>query len=333
MVGFLSVLLSMVWSVLSFLVEADRAGILLALAIVSALLAGVWKARPVLLLAAFLTVCTTFTLLPQGIGYWLEKAGLSFDLTNFSHVAASSALILTITTVAFILSCRKQSGGVRFSAQEASEDLERLVSSFSRLSALMFLPLLIFPVYFAVANPKSEQTMSLHLVSWQDGPMQSTSPQVQLYVWFGAILLLGGMAAAYVRNAHHRYPLYRVRNSQRGRAWIELLGNILLLLPLCALLIRAGLAHALEIQKQSLASASLEAVLPGLYLPQWGLYMLLPLAFLLLGAASLSVILRSLVFLYGPHYLIKRAATHVAVDEDPQFLNQTSRTQDAEGWY
>ena len=47
-----------------------------------------------------------------------------------------------------------------------------------------------------------------------------------------------------------------------------------------------------------------------------------PLAFLLLACAAVSILLRSLIFLFGPEYLHKRASTHFRLASRSELLDQ-----------
>ena len=65
--------------------------------------------------------------------------------------------------------------------------------------------------------------------------------------WFQALerasfwsLIVLGAAYAYWKNAHVRVDIVRERLSQRGKAWVEIIGFFVLLLPVCAVVIIGG---------------------------------------------------------------------------------------------
>ncbi|WP_421999956.1 TRAP transporter small permease subunit [Reyranella sp.] len=58
----------------------------------------------------------------------------------------------------------------------------------------------------------------------------------ELYVWTHAMTFLLAAGFAYLLNAHVRVDIIYARLSARGRAWIDLLGVVFLLMPWLALL-------------------------------------------------------------------------------------------------
>ncbi|TLP45629.1 TRAP transporter small permease subunit [Cohaesibacter sp. CAU 1516] len=315
MTGLICALLSVVAALACFVLRPDLVAFAFILAALLAFVAVIRKARPIFLLLAFLIGAEVFAIHPLGLQAVINRFGsphgVTMDLGNLVHFIAALLGALFIAALVFMISCRKHPGGARFSAYEASGDIESVITGFARLSALFYLPLLILPLYFASTATQPVDQLPLNLVSWQDAPMLSARPEIQMFVWFSAIIMLGGMAAACVGNVHHRYLLIRQKQSPRIQAWFDIVGSLLLLLPACWVMTEAGWAHATLARDQSAVTMALDALLPGLSVPQWGFYIMFPAAFLLLGLAGLSLILRSLIFLYGPHYLVKRSATHL----------------------
>lgn len=315
MIGLILALCSMIASLATLLLADDLVTFAFVVAGLLAAMAAKWKARPILLLLVYCAILLMFILDPRGLSHWLAAYDTGVDLGHVSHFIGAILFGLLTAGLLFALSCRKHSGGARFSAHEASEDIENLVAGLGRLSALLYLPLLILPVYFAANAPEPINSQSLNLVSWQEAPMLSAKPEVQMFVWFAAVIMLGGMAAACVRNVHHRYMAVRPRLSLRLQAWIEIFGSLMLLLPLCWLLVQTGWDHATAVREQSAVTMALDALVPGLSVPQWVFYIMFPMTFLTLALAGVSVILRSLLFLYGPQYLVKRSAIHLEMGE------------------
>ena len=315
MTGLICALCSIVAALACFVLRSDLISFAFILAIVLAFVAVLRKARPIFLLLTFLIGAVSYVIHPLGLQSMVNHFGAAYGITmdpdNLFHLIAALASALFLAALIFILSCRKHPGGARFSAHEASGDMENLITGIARLSALFYLPLLILPLYFATNAAQPVDQSSLNMVSWRDAPMLSARPEIQMFVWFSAIIMLGGMAAACVSNAHHRYLLMRQKHSPRTQAWIDIVGSLILLLPTCWAMTKAGWFHATLARDQSAVTMALDALVPGLSVPQWGFYVMFPLAFLLLGLAGLSLILRSLIFLYGPHYLSKQSAAHL----------------------
>jgi TRAP-type mannitol/chloroaromatic compound transport system permease small subunit len=115
--------------------------------------------------------------------------------------------------------------------------------------------------------------------------------EAQWYL-FAAIFLLG---AGYTlrHNGHVRIDVIYGRLSARARAWIDLLGGALFLLPLCALMVWLawpGLIESLRVGETSPDAGGLI---------RWPVRLLIPLGFALLGLQGLSEIIKRIAFLRG----------------------------------
>ena len=109
---------------------------------------------------------------------------------------------------------------------------------------------------------------------------------------FGAVFLLGA-AYALQENAHVRVDVLYGRLSERGRAWIDLLGGVLFLLPFCVLMLWATLP-AVE-ASWALREGSPD---PG-GLPRYPVKALVPVAFALLLVQGVSEIIKAVARLRG----------------------------------
>ncbi|WP_119306812.1 hypothetical protein [Cohaesibacter haloalkalitolerans] len=319
-------------AIYAFFAEPSLVGpVLLGMAVLG-LLASWWRARPVLLLAVFSLLALAFVCLPQGLGHLLGLFGV--DMRTLSTLAPNAAftpvsfLISVLVSVAsagvvallFVLGCRRQSGGVRLSALEASEDLGRLLCLVSRLTGLLYIPLILLPVYCLFAACRGTILPDLSLLYWRSDPSSFSSTPPDTTGWLVALLVLGSIAAAYMRDVQHRYVGLRGRMGPKGQAWVECLGGLLLLLPTSWALVALGWRQVAGRWSDWPPAASGPGVSDLILLgpvPGWLLAVTLAVAFLLLGAAAVAMILRSLVYLYGPPYLKKRAGTHI----DPSLSN------------
>nr|WP_321526490.1 hypothetical protein [uncultured Cohaesibacter sp.] len=313
-------------AIYAFFAVPSLAGPVLLGAAVLGLLASWWLARPVLLLAVFSLIALAFVCLPQGLGYLSGLFG--FDMRTLSTLAPNEAftpvslLKYVLVPVAaagmvallFVLGCRRQSGGVRLSALEASEDLGRLLCLVSRLTGLLYIPLVLLPVYCLFAACKGSILPDLSLLYWRSPPASFMPETPYTTGWLVALLVLGSLAAAYMRDVQHRYVGLRRRIGPRGQAWVEGLGGLLLLLPTSWALVALGWQLAAG-RLSDWPVAAFGPDVPELILlgpvPDWLLAVTLAVAFLLLAVAAVAMILRSLVYLYGPPYLKKRAGTHI----------------------
>jgi len=107
---------------------------------------------------------------------------------------------------------------------------------------------------------------------------------------FAGTVMLGG-AWALKLNAHVRVDLFYGMISERARTWIDLLGGLFFLLPLCVLLIwfTWGWAWNALVTGEDSANAG--------GLPLWPAEMLLPIGFALLGLQGLAEIVKCILAL------------------------------------
>jgi len=123
-------------------------------------------------------------------------------------------------------------------------------------------------------------------------------------LWFGF---------AYVRNAHVRIDIALAGASPRALAWLELLGCLVFALPFSLIALWFGGHFAWVSFRQNEASVSASG-LPYLFIPK----AVLALGLALLALAVVSIMLRSLVFLFGPARLRAKcdfAAYHMRARE------------------
>lgn len=120
--------------------------------------------------------------------------------------------------------------------------------------------------------------------------------ELQWYL-FGAVVLLG---AAYTlkQNEHIRIDIVSSRLSAKTRNWIDVIGHVLFLIPLCLLMLWLGVPFFLR----SFASGEVSSSAGGLIV--WPAKLLVPLGFFL-------------ILLQGVSELIKRVAVMRGEIEDP----------------
>ena len=107
-----------------------------------------------------------------------------------------------------------------------------------------------------------------------------------------AMLFLG---YAYLRNAHVRIDIIREKMPQRLRVWIELFGNLVVLLPVCIIIIHYGGVETFSDLRQG---ETLE-IFGGLPL-MWLVEAVIPAGFFfLLLADIISIAIRNVLFLCG----------------------------------
>lgn len=115
--------------------------------------------------------------------------------------------------------------------------------------------------------------------------------ELQWYL-FAAVFLLGA-AWTLKRNEHIRIDVVVGRFSARAHAWIDILGTIFFLLPLCLIVLYNGIPFAVD----SLRTAEMSSNAGGLII--WPAKILIPLGFLLLMAQGIAELIKRAAFLSG----------------------------------
>lgn len=115
--------------------------------------------------------------------------------------------------------------------------------------------------------------------------------EVQWYL-FSAVFLLGA-GYTFLKNAHVRIDFVSNRFSPRVRAWIDIVGILVFLLPFCYLIFT--LSWTLFANAWTTGEMSQNA--GGLI--RWPVYLLVPLGMALLGIQSVSELIKRIAFLRG----------------------------------
>lgn len=107
-------------------------------------------------------------------------------------------------------------------------------------------------------------------------------------MWMHGILFMLGLAYALKHDAHVRVDIVYRRLDERGRAWVDLLGTLFLLLPVSAFIVWSSwryVGNAWAIGESSREAGGL----PGLYL----LKTVIPVSAVLLAVQGVAVVLRA----------------------------------------
>jgi len=109
-----------------------------------------------------------------------------------------------------------------------------------------------------------------------------------------AFVFLIGAAYTLRHDAHVRVDIFYHRMSARGKAWVDLLGSLLLLLPVCVFIFYMSWDYVT--QSWTLMEGSREAGgLPGVFLLKTSM-LIMPV---LLGLQGIAMILKNLVIISG----------------------------------
>jgi TRAP-type mannitol/chloroaromatic compound transport system permease small subunit len=115
--------------------------------------------------------------------------------------------------------------------------------------------------------------------------------EIQWYL-FAAVFMLGA-AFAFLKNAHVRIDFLSARLSERTRAWVDIVGIVVFLLPLCWMMIDLGwplFANALKSGEMSQNAGGLI---------RWPVYLVIPAGFALLFAQALAELIKRIAYLRG----------------------------------
>jgi TRAP-type mannitol/chloroaromatic compound transport system permease small subunit len=115
--------------------------------------------------------------------------------------------------------------------------------------------------------------------------------EIQWYL-FAAIFLLGA-SWTLKRNEHIRIDVVVGRFSPRVHAWIDILGGLFFLLPLCIIVLYNGVPFFLEALKSGEVSSNAGGLIV------WPAKLLIPIGFALLLMQGLSEIIKRIAYLAG----------------------------------
>lgn len=115
--------------------------------------------------------------------------------------------------------------------------------------------------------------------------------EIQWYL-FAAVFLLG-TGYGFMRNTHVRIDFIANKLSARARNWIDVVGIVAVLLPLCLMTIELSWPYFIRAYQSGEMSQNAGGLI------RWPAYALIPLGFALLLLQSLSELIKRLAFLWG----------------------------------
>lgn len=119
----------------------------------------------------------------------------------------------------------------------------------------------------------------------------NTFLEIQWYL-FAAVFMLGS-GYAFLRNAHVRIDFISSKFSARGRNWVDVIGIIVFVFPLCYMMATLGWPLFVNAYESGEMSSNAGGLI------RWPVYALIPAGFALLALQSLSELIKRIAFLTG----------------------------------
>ena len=160
--------------------------------------------------------------------------------------------------------------------------LSRLIDGLNGLIGKLAMWLILAATLISAGNAIVRKILGTSSNAWLE---------VQWYL-FAAVFMLGG-GYAFLRNAHVRIDFISSKFSQRTRNWIDVVGIIVFLFPLCIMMIVEGW----PVFERAWASGEMSSNAGGLI--RWPVYLLIPAGFAVLMVQGLSELIKRIAYLNG----------------------------------
>jgi TRAP-type mannitol/chloroaromatic compound transport system permease small subunit len=163
--------------------------------------------------------------------------------------------------------------------------------------------LILIAVLVSSINALIRYTLSIGSNAWLE---------LQWYLFAAVFLLCSPWTLK--ANEHIRIDVVTGRFSPRVHAWIDIVGGVLFLLPMCTVILWAGIPFATE----AMMSGEMSTNAGGLIV--WPAKLLIPLGFTLLMAQGVSELIKRIAFLQGliDGSEFEKAGHHGAVPDEAE---------------
>ncbi|MEQ9813045.1 MAG: TRAP transporter small permease subunit [Azospirillaceae bacterium] len=191
-----------------------------------------------------------------------------------------------------------------------SDGLAAIVIRIGKLAAWLAVLLIVVILYDVITRSiKSSSWIAdvpwlLDFFNTVDPYISSTKLQELEWHIHGVLLLLC-FGYAYVKDAHVRIELLRDRFSMKLRAWVEIVGIVVGLFFYCYVVIAYGTEFAIRSFERGEGSSAMTGLSD-----RWIIKSFLPIGFTVLAMAGLSVMIKCLVYLFGPPHLQDEAGDY-----------------------
>lgn len=192
-----------------------------------------------------------------------------------------------------------------------SHTLDRMITQVGKIAAWASLGMIVVTVFDVVTRNFSQSGWGFlrDLVAHQQNFFGST--QLQELEWhLHTVLFALCLGYAYMADGHVRIDLVRERLPERVRWWIEVIGVVFFLLPVCVLIGWFSVDFTISSLQQHEISNSATGLTH-----RWIIKAFIPLGFLLLIFAGVAVLLRKLVELFAPAELRAKVNAEESAEE------------------
>lgn len=172
---------------------------------------------------------------------------------------------------------------------KVSKAIDRFTGGIGRLVGWMTLAMLLIGAYNALARYADARQWTRQ---WLDAQLSSNA-FIELQWYLFSLVFLLGSAYGLRQGAHVRVDVLYGRCSPRAKAWINVAGAVLFLLPFSVLVLWMSwpaVASSWEVREVSPDPGGL---------PRYPIKAVIPLAFLLLIVQALSELIKQVAFLAG----------------------------------
>lgn len=144
--------------------------------------------------------------------------------------------------------------------------------------------------------------------------------EIQWYLFSGVFLLCSGYAL--LHNEHVRIDVVSGRFSRRTQTWIEVLGTVFFLMPMCLMMLYLSWPWFIN----SFNSQEVSPNAGGLIV--WPVKLLMPIGFALLTVQGLSELIKRIAFLQGR--IPDPTEKHTLPTAEEELIEELRRAQEAE---
>lgn len=241
-----------------------------------------------------------------------QEAQVTLDF--FEPLVNYATPLLIVMSLFFVatalLALRRAPQGAHRYMLDAAAGMQAACVKVGVLAAFLYLPMMIIILYDVMQRKYLGWSPAFTDTEWYK---IFSSTKLQEMEWhMHAVLFLMALGYGYVKDAHVRIELVRDTLRPRTRAWIELLGAMLFMVPYCYVVIEYGNENALRAfhigeGSDALTGLDYRFIIKGF----------LPLGFVFVALAGLSAALKSVVYLFGPASMRSEAGQYTGDTHTP----------------